>query len=102
MLIILIQRTCRSAKYEFACMTFLSPETVTIFLCQCSIIMDIQSPPVPNQPKTPEILAQNASKMHLKRTLRQPGISVRWIYPPGQVVLDLIKHGGSCVVSPLL
>ena len=45
--------------FEIASMTILSPETV----CQCSI-MDIQVPSVPNQPKTAEILAQSASKMH--------------------------------------
>ena len=44
-------------RFEFAFMTILSPETVSI----CSI-MDMQVPP--NQPKTAEILAQNASKMH--------------------------------------
>ena len=50
-------------SFEFACITILSPETVLIVLCQCSI-MDVQVPPVPNQPKTAEILGQNASKMH--------------------------------------
>ena len=59
------KKTCWSAKFvgplkhfEFACMTTLSPETVSIALCQCSII-DIQVPPVLNQPKKAEILAQN-------------------------------------------
>ena len=47
--------------YEFACMTILSPETVSIVLCQCSI-MNMQVPPVPSQPKAAEILVQNASK----------------------------------------
>ena len=50
-------------RFEFACMTFLSPEIVSIVLCQCSI-MDMQVPPAPNQPKTAEILSQIASKMH--------------------------------------
>ena len=50
-------------RFEFAYMTILSPETVSIVLCQCSM-MGMQVPPVPNQPKTAEILAQNASKMH--------------------------------------
>ena len=49
--------------FEFACMTILSPETVSIVQCQYSI-MDMHVPPVPNQPRTAEILAQNASKMH--------------------------------------
>ena len=40
-------------RYEFACMAILSPETVSIVLCQCSI-MDMPVPPVPNQPKTAE------------------------------------------------
>ena len=48
-------------RFKFACMTILSPETVSIVLCQCSV-MDMQVPPVPNQPKTAEILAQNALK----------------------------------------
>ena len=49
--------------FEFACMTILSPETVSIVLCQCSI-MDMQVPPVPKHPKTAEILAKIASEMH--------------------------------------
>ena len=53
-------------RFEFACMTILSPETVSIVLCQCSIIMEMQVLPVPNQPKTAEILAKNASKMQIK------------------------------------
>ena len=40
-------------RFEFACMAILSPETVSIVLCQCSII-DMPVPPVPNQPKTAE------------------------------------------------
>ena len=36
--------------------------------------MDMQVLPIPNQPKMAEILAQNASKMHSKRTQRQPKI----------------------------
>ena len=35
--------------FEFTCKTILSPETVLIVLCLCSI-MDMQVPPVPNQP----------------------------------------------------
>ena len=64
--------------FEFAYMTILSPETVSIvfsfflyilplalmgILRQCSII-DMQVPPFQSSPKTAEILAQNASKMH--------------------------------------
>ena len=51
-------------------MTILSPETVSIVLSQCSI-MDMQVPPVPNLPKTAEILAQNASKIHIEATINQ-------------------------------
>ena len=40
-------------RFEFACMAILSPETVSIVLCLCSI-MDVPVPPVPNQPKTAE------------------------------------------------
>ena len=46
-------------RFEFACMAILSPETVSIVQCQCSI-MDMPVPPVTNQPKT----ATNRSKMH--------------------------------------
>ena len=46
-------------RFKFACMTILSPETVSLVLCQWSIA-DMQVPPVPNQPKNAEILAQNA------------------------------------------
>ena len=38
---------------------FVYPETVSIVLCQCSI-MDMPVPPVTNQPKT----AENRSKVH--------------------------------------
>ena len=40
-------------RFEFSCMAFLSPETVSIVLCQCSI-MNMPGPPAPNQPKTTE------------------------------------------------
>ena len=40
-------------RSEFACMDILSPETVLIVLCQCSI-MDMPVLPVPNQPKAAE------------------------------------------------
>ena len=36
-------------RFEFACMAILSPATVSIVLCQCSII-GMPVPPVPNQP----------------------------------------------------
>ena len=49
-------------RFKFACMTILSPETVSLVLCQCSIT-DMQVPSVPNQPKNAEILTQNALKM---------------------------------------
>lgn len=40
-------------RFEFTCMSILSPETVPKVPCQCCYsIMDIQVPPVPNQPKT--------------------------------------------------
>ena len=41
-------------RFKFAWMTILSPETLSIVLCQCSI-MDMPVPPVTNQPKTTEI-----------------------------------------------
>ena len=44
---------------------FPETETVSIVLCQCSV-MDMQVPPVPNQPKTAEMQTKNASKMHYK------------------------------------
>ena len=50
-------------RFKFVCMTILSPETVSIVLCQCSV-MDMQVLPVPNQPKTAKIHTQKASKMH--------------------------------------
>ena len=37
--------------FEFACMCIFSSETVLIVICQCYSIMDMQVPPVPNQPK---------------------------------------------------
>ena len=43
-------------RFKFACMTILSPETVSLVLCQYSIT-DMQVPPVPNQLKNAEILA---------------------------------------------
>ena len=55
-------------RSKFACMTILSPETVSLVLCQCSIT-DMQVPPVPNQPKNAEILAQNALKMQIEATI---------------------------------
>ena len=48
-------------RFKFACMTILSPETVSLVLCQWSVA-DMQVPPVPNQPKNAEILAKNALK----------------------------------------
>ena len=57
-------------RFKFACMTILSPETVLLVLCQCSIT-DMQVPPVPNQPKNAEILAQNALKMQIEATIYQ-------------------------------
>ena len=53
-------------RFKFACMTFLSPETVSLVLCQCSIT-DMQVPSVPNQPKNAEILAQNALKIQMSK-----------------------------------
>ena len=55
-------------RFKFACMTILSPENVSLVLCQCSIT-DMQVPPVPNQPKNAEILAQNALKMQIEATI---------------------------------
>ena len=40
-------------RFKFAWMAILCPETVSIVLCQCSI-MDMPVPPVTNQPKTTE------------------------------------------------
>ena len=57
-------------RFKFVCMTILSPETGSIVLCQCSV-MDMQVPPVPNQPKTAEIHAQNALKMQTEATIYQ-------------------------------
>ena len=48
-------------RFKFACMTILSPETVLLVLCQCSIT-DMHMPPVPNRPKSAEIMVQNALK----------------------------------------
>ena len=55
-----VDKVCLN-RFEFACMTILSPETVSIVLCQCSI-MDMQVPAVLNQPKTAEILAKTHKK----------------------------------------
>ena len=55
-------------RFKFACMSILSPETVSLVLCQCSI-RDMQVPPVQNQPKNAEILAQNALKMQIEATI---------------------------------
>ena len=55
-------------RFKFACMTILSHENVSLVLCQCSIT-DMQVPPVPNQPKNAEILAQNALKMQIEATI---------------------------------
>ena len=49
-------------------MTILSPETISLVLCQWSIA-DMQVPPVPNQPKNAEILAQNTLKMQIEATI---------------------------------
>ena len=58
-------------RFKFACMTILSPETVSLVLCQSSTDADVQVPPVPNQPKNAEILAQNALKMQKEATIYQ-------------------------------
>ena len=68
-------------RFKFACMTIISPETASIVLCQCSVI-DMQVPPVPNQPKTVEILAQNASKMQIEATIYQKFSRGRSPEPP--------------------
>ena len=70
-------------RFEFACMTILSPETVSIVLSQCSV-MNMQVPPVPNLPKTAEILAQNASKMHIEATINQKFSRERSPVPPNE------------------
>ena len=57
-------------RFKFAWMTILSPETVSLILCQWSIA-DMLVPPVPNQPKNAEILAQNALKMQIEATIYQ-------------------------------
>ena len=64
-------------------MTILSPETVSIVLCQCPI-MDMRVSPVPNQPKTAEILAQNALKMHIEVTNKQIFSRGRSPNPPSE------------------
>ena len=69
-------------RFEFACITILSPETVSIVLSQCSVSMDMQVPPVPNLPKTAEILAQNASKMHIETAINQTSSRERSPEPP--------------------
>ena len=51
--------TVCNKRFKFACMTILNPETESLVLCQWSIA-DMQVPPVLNQPKNVEILAQNA------------------------------------------
>ena len=68
-------------RFEFACMTILSPETVSIVLSQFSI-MEMQVPPVPNLPKTAEILAQNASEIHIEATINQKFSRERSPEPP--------------------
>ena len=68
-------------RFKFACMTILSPEIVSIVLCQCSI-MDMQVPHLPNQPKTAEILAQNAFKTHMEATINQKFSRGRSPEPP--------------------
>ena len=67
--------------FKFACMTILSPETVSIVLCQCSV-MYMQVPPVPNQPKTAEIQTQNVSKMQIEATIYQKFSRGRSPNPP--------------------
>ena len=52
-----VDKVCIIKHFEFACMTILSPDTLSI----CFII-DMQVSPY--QPKTIKILAQNPSKMH--------------------------------------
>ena len=48
-------------RVKFACMTILSPDTVSLVLYQRSIA-DMQVLPVQNQPKNVDILVQNALK----------------------------------------
>ena len=57
-------------RFKCACMTILRPEAVSLVVCQCSIT-DMQVPPVPNQAKNVEILAQNPSKMQIEATIYQ-------------------------------
>ena len=85
-------------RFEFACMTILSPETVSIVLSRCSV-MDMQVPPVPNLPKTAEILAQNASKMHIEATINQ---KFSWERSPEPLTRDRVCVGvpSSCVLPP--
>ena len=68
-------------RFEFACVTVLSPDTVSIVLSQCSV-MDMQVPPVPTLLKTAEILAQNASKMHIEATINKKISRERSPEPP--------------------
>ena len=86
-------------RFEFACMTILSPETVSIVLSQCSV-MDIQVPPVPNLPKTAEILAQNASKMHIEATINQTISRERSPEPPYERQSVCGGIPSSCVLPP--
>ena len=84
-------------RFEFACMTILSPETVSIVLSQCSV-MDMQVPPVPNLPKTAEILAQNASKMHIEATINQKFSRER---SPEPLTRDRVCVGGTFLLCSL-
>ena len=87
-------------RFEFACMTILSPETVSIVLSQCSVIIDMQVPPVPNLPKTAESLAQNASKLHIEATINQTFSRRRFPEPPYERQSVCGGIPSSCVLPP--
>ena len=79
------------------------PETVSLVLSQCSV-MDMQVPPVSNLPKTAEILAQNASKMHKEATINQKFSQERSPEPPYERQSVCVWGGGylPLVFSPYL
>ena len=90
-------------RFKFACMTILSPETVSLVLCQW-YIADMQVPPVPNQPKNAEILAPNALKMQIEATIYQkfcPERSPESSYQSGDIPYRLSPSTGTLNVSAI-
>ena len=57
----MVDKVCMK-RFEFACLTILSPETVSIVLLSMFHYGFMQVPSVPNQPKTAEMPAKTHSK----------------------------------------